>query len=116
MELIIDYVSLKGLNDEIVVKEVGLAGDNMLQTFHFKSPYKMVSHGDVVNGLNWADGHIPYDQLFNVLNEAVAGCVNLYSYVAAKCNFLPGLLGRTVVNLTEFSCPCPKISDNDFTV
>jgi hypothetical protein len=79
-ELVIDYEFLKGLNDEIVVKEVGLAGDNVLQTFHFKSLYKMASHGDVVNGLNWADGHIPYDQLFYVLNEEAAGYVNLYIY------------------------------------
>ena len=73
MELVIDYEFLKGLHDEVVIKEVGLAADNVVQTFHFKSPYKMASHGDVVNGLNWDDGHIPYDQLFLVLNEAVAG-------------------------------------------
>jgi hypothetical protein len=33
MELVIDYESLKGLNDEIVVKEVGLAGDNVYRHF-----------------------------------------------------------------------------------
>jgi hypothetical protein len=30
----------------------------------------------------------------------VAGYVNLYSYGAAKCSFLKGLLGRKVANLT----------------
>jgi hypothetical protein len=35
----------------------------------------MASHGDEENGLNWDDGHIPYSQLFHVLNEAVAGYV-----------------------------------------
>ena len=108
MELVIDYEFLKGINDEVVIKEVGLVADNVVQTFHFKSPYKMASHGDVVNGLNWDDGHIPYGQLFHVLNEAVAGYVNLYSYGAAKCTFLSDLLGRTVTNLTEFGCPLPE--------
>jgi hypothetical protein len=74
---VIDYEFLKGLNDEVVIKEVGLVADNVIQTFHFKSPYMMASHGDVENGLNWADGNIPYDQLFNVLDEAVAGYANL---------------------------------------
>jgi hypothetical protein len=108
MELVIDYEILKGLNDEGVIKEAGLVADNVVQTFHFKSPYNTASHRDVENGLNWAVGHIPYDQLFQVLNEAVAGYVNLYSYGAAKCSILKGLLGRTVTNLTELGCPLPQ--------
>jgi hypothetical protein len=107
MEQVIDYEFLKGLNDEVVIKEVGLVADNVVQTFDFKCPYKMESHGDVENGLNWADVHIPYDQLLHVLNEAVAGYVNLYSYGAAKFSFLSGLLNRTITNLTEFGCPLP---------
>jgi hypothetical protein len=38
MELVIDYQSLKSLNDEIVVKEVGLVADNIVQTFQFNIP------------------------------------------------------------------------------
>jgi hypothetical protein len=53
MEVVIDDEFLKGQNDEIVIKEVGLAADNVVQTFHFKSSYKMASHGDEENGLNW---------------------------------------------------------------
>jgi hypothetical protein len=67
---------LKGLNDEVVIKDVGLVTDN-IQTFHFKRQYKMASHGAVENRLTWADNYIPYDHLFHVLNEAVAGFVNL---------------------------------------
>jgi hypothetical protein len=48
---------LKGLNDESVVKEVSLAADNVAETFHFASPYKMAANGDADNGLNWGDGH-----------------------------------------------------------
>jgi hypothetical protein len=59
MEVVIDYEFLKGQNDEVVIKEVGLAADNVVQTFHFKSPYKMASHGDVENGLNWDDATYP---------------------------------------------------------
>jgi hypothetical protein len=77
MELVIDYDFLKGVSDEVVIKKVVLVADNVVQTFHFKTPYKMASHGDLENGLDWTDGHIPYDQLFHVINEAVAGYVNL---------------------------------------
>jgi hypothetical protein len=59
MELVIDYEFLKGLNDEVVIKEVGLVADEVVQTFHFKCPYMMASHGDVENGLNWADVNVP---------------------------------------------------------
>jgi hypothetical protein len=67
----------------------------------------MASHGDVENGLNLSEGHIPYDQLFHVLNEAAAGYVKLYSYGAANCSFLLGLPGRTFTNLTELGCLLP---------
>jgi hypothetical protein len=86
---------------------VGPVVDNLVQTFHFTSPYKLAPHCDLENGLNWADGYIPYIQLLHMLNEAVAGYVNLYSYGAANCSFLSGLLGRTVTYLTEVGCPLP---------
>ena len=107
MEVVIDYETLKGLNDEPVVKELSLAADNVTETFHFASPYKMAPHGDADNGINWADGHIPYEQLFSVLSAAVAGYAHLYAYGTSKCAFLTGLLGRTVINLQEFGCPPP---------
>jgi hypothetical protein len=108
IEVVNDYDFWKGQNGYVVIKEVGLAADNVVQTFHFKKPYKIASHGDVENGLNWDDGHIPYSQLFHVLNEAVAGYVVPYSYGAANCSFLKGLLDRTFNNLTELSCPLPE--------
>jgi hypothetical protein len=99
--VVIDYEFLKGLNNEVVIKEVGLVADNVVQTFLFKRPYIMAFHGDVENGLIWADYHIPDDPLMHVLNEAVAVYVNLYRYGAAKCSFLKGLLELTVTDLTE---------------
>jgi hypothetical protein len=107
MEVVIDYETLKGLNDEPVVKELSLAADNVAETFHFANPHKMAPHGDADNGLNWADGYIPYEQLFSVLSEAVAGYAHLYAYGTSKCAFLTGPLGRTVINLQEFGCPSP---------
>jgi hypothetical protein len=75
--MVIDYETLKGQNDEPVVKELSLAADNFAKTFHFASPYKTAPHDDADNGLNWTDGHIPYEQLFSVLSEAVAGFAHL---------------------------------------
>ena len=40
----------------------------------------MWPHGDSENGLNLDDGHIPYNQLFWVLKEAVAVFAHLYAY------------------------------------
>jgi hypothetical protein len=79
MEVVIDFETLKGHREETVVKELSLAADGVIQTWHFKSPYVMRTHGSFENGLNWDDGIIPYDQLFTVLNEAVAGYAHLYS-------------------------------------
>jgi hypothetical protein len=104
MEVVIDYECLKGINGEDVIKEVSLAIRHALNTFHFASPYKMVAHGDTEKGINWADGHIPFYQLFNVLNELVAGYTHIYAYWRDKCSDLSGLLGRTVINLEEFGC------------
>jgi hypothetical protein len=47
-----DYEYLKFLNDEVFIKEVGLVADNVVQTFHFKCPYKMASHGELENGFS----------------------------------------------------------------
>ena len=49
--------------------------DGNVQTFLFRAPY----HGSEENGLNLNDGFIPYDQVFTVLNEAVAIYDHLYA-------------------------------------
>jgi hypothetical protein len=59
MELVIDYESLKGHRDETVVKDLSLAADGVIQTWHFKSPYTMRHHGSLENVLKWDDGVIP---------------------------------------------------------
>jgi hypothetical protein len=51
MELVIFYEFLKGLNGEVFIKEVGLVAGNV-QTFLFKNPYMMASHGNLEDGLN----------------------------------------------------------------
>jgi hypothetical protein len=58
MEGVINVGFLKSVNAENVVKEMGLASDGLIQSFHFQSPYIMHSHGSEENGLNFDDGHI----------------------------------------------------------
>ena len=41
-----------------MVKELSVAANNMNDSFHFKIPYTMTSHGSDENGLIWEDGHI----------------------------------------------------------
>ena len=60
MEDDIDYEQLSGTRNETIIKELFIAGENVLETFQFLSPYTMRPHGDTENGLNRDDGHIPY--------------------------------------------------------
>jgi hypothetical protein len=108
VEVVIDFETLEGLRKEVVVKELSLAADGVIQTWHFKSPYVMRLHGSAENGLNWEDGVIPYDQLFTVLSEAVAGYAHLNSRGTDKCEFLRKLLGRPILDLDDFNCPQPN--------
>lgn len=101
----IDYSTLTGKSNEPVVKELSIAAEGVLQTWHFRSPYNMLPHGSEENGLNWADGHVDYHELFTVLSEAVANYSHLYAYGAMKCAFLSTLLQRPILNLEDFSCP-----------
>ena len=49
---VIDYEVLRGRQNE-VVKEVSVAAENVIETFHFKSAYFMTAHGCDKNGLPW---------------------------------------------------------------
>jgi hypothetical protein len=49
---------LKGRQDEIIVKELSIVAKDVIQTFHFQSPYEIQPHGSETNGLNCDDGHI----------------------------------------------------------
>ena len=41
----IDYEVMRGRQNEEVVKEDSVAAENVIETFHFKSPYTMTVHG-----------------------------------------------------------------------
>ena len=78
MEVVIDFEFLKGRQGEIVVKELSVAANNMNDSFRFKSPYIMTSHGSDENGLNWEDGHKAYHDLYTVVSEPVAHHKNIF--------------------------------------
>ena len=67
MEVVKDFESLRGRQNEIVVKQVSLAGEGLSASFRFQPPYYIAPHGSVENGLNWDDGHIAYHKLAAVL-------------------------------------------------
>lgn len=46
-------------NNDVIIKELPLANDGVIQTFHFQTPYDMQLHGSAEYGPNWCDGHIP---------------------------------------------------------
>ena len=73
MEVVIDFEFMWGRQNEIVVKEASVAGENVDESFRFEPPYYMAPLGSVENGLNWDDGNVAYHKLAAVLKEAVAG-------------------------------------------
>jgi len=56
MEVVIDFEFLRGCQIQIVVKLISVAVKNKIDSFRFKSPYSMTSHGSDENGHNWDDG------------------------------------------------------------
>ena len=68
----------------------------------------MHANGSEENGLNWDDGHIPYDQLNRVLNESTAPFDDLYAYGAEKCKILSLHTKRPVHNYEDLKCPDPS--------
>jgi len=102
-----DYEVLRCRQNEEFVKEVSLSAENVVETFHFKSPYIMPAHGSEKNGLSWSDGQLDYDKLHETINESVSGYPHLYAYGMAKTRFLTELLAQPVRNLEDFKCPQP---------
>ena len=70
---VIDFEVLHGRQNEEIVKEVSVANEKVIETFHFKSPYPMTTHGCEENGLSWTDGQLDYDKLRKTTCEAVSG-------------------------------------------
>ena len=103
----IDYEFCRWRQNETVVKEQCVVGAAASETFHFKPSYKMADDRSSMNGINWIDGHIEYRELHTVLNEAVAGFVQLYAHGVPKCTFLARLTGRPIHNLEDVNCHSP---------
>jgi hypothetical protein len=62
MEVVIDFESLPSANNEPVVKELAMAAEDVVHTYHLQPPYQIHPHGSDENGLNWGDGSVDYDK------------------------------------------------------
>ena len=115
MEVVIDFEYLRGRQNEIIVKEEAVAGENVSDSFRFESPYHMAPHGSTKNGLNWDDGNRAHHKLVTILKEAVVEFAHLYSFGITKCRFLSELLEYPILNLEGFGCPQPKSFKSKFS-
>ena len=106
MEATIDIEFLQGDNEQII-KEAVVVSDDVVQTYVFRPPCYMEPHGSEENGLSWADGHFPYDQVKTVLREAVAPYDHLYARGFDKCELLTDILNRPKHNYEDLECPDP---------
>jgi len=107
MDVLIDFEFLKWHQNEIVAKELSVAVKIVVDSFRFRSPCSMTSHGSDENGLNLDGGHIAYHDLYTGVSEAVAGLALNYCHGVMKCKFLTDLMGRPILTLQDFNCPQP---------
>jgi hypothetical protein len=114
MECAIAIVFLKGRDDELVAKEVDVISKNIIQTYHFMSPYTQYFSDDYANGLSWDDGFINYDKHFTVLSEVISNFAHVYAYGASTCQFIKDLLHIPVHDLQTLNCPDPNNLNSDF--
>jgi len=112
MEATIDIEFLQGLK-ELIIKELAIVSDGVVRTFLFSALYHMEPHGSEENSLIWNDGFILYEQVFTVLNEAVAIYDHLYAMGNDKFHLLNGILGRPVHNYEALQCPDPQELKSD---
>jgi hypothetical protein len=101
---------LKGAKGEEIPKEISVAGQNAIETFHFKSPYPMAPHSSAENFLSWDDGIVDFVGLHETLSEAMSGYAHLYAYGEEKCRFLTNLLGQPIRNLEDIDFPRLTVS------
>jgi len=78
-----------------------VVSDGVVETFLFRPPYNMEPHGSKENGLNWADGFIPYDEVQTVLSEAVAPYDHIFARGEDKCELLRDILNRPIPNYED---------------
>jgi hypothetical protein len=115
--VVIDFTSLEGRGNEIVVKELAFAHSrsNKVSSYVFKNPYcwdelSMFTaklNSAITHSCNWNDGDILYSQLQTVLHREVSSAVAIYCFGYQKTHFISSLIGRTVIDITELGCPDP---------
>ena len=114
MDLVVDFLSVTGPDEDIVVTELSVVGAGVLQTYHFDLPTDPYDSPPPVR--DGDTGHIPYSALPAILQDAVAGYAHLYSYGRIKCGFLSALVRRTFVDLAELRCPASHELTNNQAV
>jgi hypothetical protein len=115
--VVIDFSFLEGRDNEIVVKELAVANSrrNRVSSYVFKKPYcwdelRIFNAGlnsFITHSINWSDGDILYSELQTVLHREVSSAVAICCFGYQKTNFISGVIGRTVIDITELGCPEP---------
>jgi hypothetical protein len=112
---------LRGKNNEIVVKEMGMVklnpngSDSHVQCFLFEPPYGEYELSDKIrktnrymtrqfHGIRWADGHIPYSQLCSILTKICKDEVEVYAKGSEQATFFANRCGKFVLDLDHLGC------------
>jgi hypothetical protein len=113
--LVIDFTFLEGRDGELVVKELAAvdSGSNRVSSYVLKRPYNWEEvplfnarmNQAIDHGCNWNDGNILYSELETVLPREASSAVAIYCFGPQKTKFISGLIGRTVIDITQLGCP-----------
>lgn len=129
VEIVIDFEYLRGDHDNIIVKELAIAGmDELIQvpfmnTYHFSPPYEKsqlsprirISNDwltNYVHKLDWNDGDIWYFELRSILYKETSGFEylrDIHVKGSEKAKFLrekmPHIDPSRIIDLNERGCP-----------
>jgi hypothetical protein len=119
MEVVIDFEFLRERQNEIVVKKLAVAGQNLSELFRFESPYAMAALSSDENGLNWDDGHIPYHKcsqssrrLWRILHTSTASglrnancCLTCWDFQFTTCEILIARIRAPLILNSVAVCP-----------
>jgi hypothetical protein len=112
MDLVVDFLSVAGPDNEIVVNEISEVEAGVLQTYHFDRATELSTSfpecGDTQRSVSSPErDHIPLFALPAILRNTFAGHALLYSYDRKKCGFLSALVGPSSSISRNSSAPSP---------
>jgi hypothetical protein len=121
--LILNVACLRGMDNELIVKELGSIGFDhpdrnhfRMQSYLFTPPYneyvipKQIrkTNGWITQKLHkirWNDGNVPYVKFYSIVQELSDSEEKIYAKGSEQTKFFSDLCGKQVIDLDTLKCP-----------